>query len=118
MRYCLLLIFAITGLGCSQATEPSNPALNLIDKKTVKGSGNIKKSNQNDYIIHIETDLNEEQKQKYLLNYNIKIISKLTKHKYLVKVNPDPGIEEIEKIIKQSKYIKYIQLNNEYKLIK
>ena len=118
MRYFLLLSLAILGLSCTQATEHGNSKSNIkvVDEIAVTASSINKKfkKNQDNYLIHFESDFDDKRKNKYLLKYNIKIISKITKNKYLVTVTPNPGIEEIKKQIKQSKYIKYIQLNNEY----
>ena len=118
MRHFLLLSLVILGLGCTHETEQGNSKSNIkvVDEIDVTAPNNYKKfkNNQDNYLIHFESDFDDKQKNKYLLKYNIKIISKITKNKYLVTVTPNPGIEEIKKKIKQSKYIKYLQLNNEY----
>jgi hypothetical protein len=119
MKYIVIALFVLSGISCSQSPETTSKGSDLNDvmnQNKYKSSKNL--NYKNEYLIHIESKFNESEMQEYLKKYNIKIISKLTKNKYSVKVDPDLGIDEMKKQIKSSKYIKYIELNHEYKLMR
>ena len=113
MRYFILLMLMLTGFGCKDTTESEHFSGLFFQKSDPLKQAELKKIKYsgNGYLIHFESDLDEDAMQAYLQNYNITIISKLTQNKYHVKVDPDPGIEAIKKEIAKSQYIKYIEIN-------
>ncbi|MFV1984429.1 MAG: hypothetical protein ACC657_12885 [Thiohalomonadales bacterium] len=119
MKYILLTLISVSSFSCSQSPDVTNSGTALADGLIINKTVTSKTyNNMNEYLIHIESTFNDEEMKKYLSKYNIKILSKLTKNKYLVEVQPDLGLDKIKNQIKSSKFIKYIELNNEYKIMK
>ncbi len=119
MRYLLFIVFTVAA--CTPAyeqtassTSATSGAINSSKPVTVNKFNKL----NNEYIIHIESNFSIQEQEKYLGRYNINIISKLTKNNYLVRVIPNIGIDAITEKIKASKYIKYIQVNSEYQIMK
>ncbi len=116
LRY-FILVFVVFGVaGCaSKTSETTTAASHVLTAKNTSPLTKHSKANQQ-YIIHIETDMDDGAIANYLTRYSLTVVSKITSKKYLVVVDPAVGIERVTQRIKTSQYIRYIQINAQYRL--
>ncbi len=118
LRSLILLSIVFGVAGCAERSKTSETDTTLNQKFTVKNSTPFtkhRKTNQQ-YIVHIESDMDNDAIERYLKRYSLTVVSKITTKKYVVEIDPAVGIERISERIKSSKYIRYIQVNAQYRL--
>jgi hypothetical protein len=110
LSICILLFGASLGVACSGSNYKSN--------YIADGKAGLLESNEEsilaEYIIVIEENISFDKAISIFNQYKTQIIRDLNKGRYLIGLKIDPGIEQLQKDIEGSEYIKHIQPNFSY----
>lgn len=98
----------------SACTE-NNYNNNYITNKPLDSSEQINKVKVIEYIVVLNKGVKFSDVVMSLKSYDIQLIKDIKRDRYVVGFKYDPGIEQLQKDIIGSKYIKHIQPNFSYK---
>lgn len=98
----------------SACTE-NNYNNNYVTNKPLDSSEQINKVKVIEYIVVLNKGVKFSDVVMSLKTYDIQLIKDIKRDRYVVGFKYDPGIEQLQKDIIGSKYIKHIQPNFSYK---
>ena len=96
---------------CAENNYNSNHVKNQLSETSIQ----INKVNTANYIIVLKKDVKITDAIASLKKYDIQLIKDLKRNRYLVGLKSNPGIEQLQKDIIDSDYIKFIQPDYSYK---
>lgn len=112
-QYLSICIVVFNIFLISACTEPNYQSENGADDKTDLLARNDE-SIQTEYIIVLVENVNITDSISILEKYDGQVIKDLKKGRYLIRLNNNPGIEQLQKEVEGSEHIEHIQPNFTY----